>query len=624
MNTKSHKIIEYLCFQNLYRAVLQSDGSRCLTADDAGTQSPATTPSPSPTMKDKRNSWKNSNEFVDIPMTSSSPRLGRHLSGSDGNLAVVGLSENSRGVIRRASCNERKTKPKHDNLYRRPRADSKVTRSTSDPHNKPAREDVLHSGRLSRSSSVKQTKQITEGELQMLTETSVDLESPRSTTSVSEVDLTESVDMNEIHMSLSPENETVPDVNQDKPSSTADKESAEKLKLLLAQKLSKASKDGGKDEESSPRENTKRSTRSHGERKRVPRSSSVDRARKLGERKLAMDAGHVDLGVSDSKDGRKLKLARSSSGNRQLPDPSQISGKSRTLPKTEGSESVDGVNCNDAESPGCAAKISRNDLSSITQDATEPADHSRSGSGAQAPPIKAPLIAGLSLNRNGSNGTDISRKRNQLAKRSSPVLSRKSPNLVRKSMDDQLLEPKTSPPLRRAKSEADTPLDYLRSKSRHSSHSRNFDATKISEHSGNTDSKTSTNNAAHSNEEKSSENSGGNHSKNSENSRHSDKTRQRSRKAPTDPDSRRSSAGDAAASKKVLNPSLDRNISNSTNSLVHQEGGSNATNTGDKPRRQMKRYRGRDHRKLAEGDGKVSNVDGNTSQHLEPLMLESS
>lgn len=549
--------------------------------------------------------------------SSSSPRLRRHLSGSDGNLAVAGLSENSRGVIRRASCNERKTKSKHDNLYRRPRADSKVTRSTSDPHNKPVREDVVHSGRLSRSSSVRQANPITEGELQMLTESSVDLESPRSTTSVSEVDLTESVDMDEIHMSLSPES----DVSQDK---TSNKESAEKLKLLLAQKLSKA---GGKDEEGSPRESTKRSTRSHGERKRVPRSSSIDRARKLGERKLAIDAGQVDLSLSDSKDGRKTKLARSSSGNRQLPDPSQISGKSRSLPKTEGSENVDGVHCSDVGSPGGVAKISRNDLSSVTQDTAEPADHSRSGSGAQAPPIKAPLIAGLSLSRNGSNGTDISRKRNTLAKRSSPVPSRKSPDLVRKSMDDQLLEPRTSPPLRRAKSEADTPLDSLRSKSRHSAHSRNSDSTKNSEHSRNTDGKTSTNTAAQSNEGKSSDssgNSGGNHSKNSENSRHSDRPKQRSRKASTDSDTtRRSSAGDVAASKKMLNPSLDRNISNSTNSLVHQDQENNGTSTGDKPRRQMKRYRGRDHRKLAEADGKVSNVD-NASQHLEPLMLESS
>ena len=574
-------------------------------------------------MKDKRNSWKNSNEFLDIPTmsSSSSPRLRPHLSGSDGNLAVAGLSENSRGVIRRASCNERKTKSKHDNLYRRPRADSKVTRSTSDPHNKPGREDVLHSGRLSRSSSVRQANPITEGELQMLTESSVDLESPRSTTSVSEVDLTESVDMDEIHMSLSPESEVSPDVSQDK---TSNKESTEKLKLLLAQKSSKAGT--GKDEEGSPRESTKRSTRSHGERKRVPRSSSIDRARKLGERKLAIDAGQVDLGVSDSKDGRKTKLARSSSGNRQLPDPSQISGKSRSLPKTEGSENIDGAHCNDAGSPGGVAKISRSDLSSVTQDTAEPADHSRSGSGAQAPPIKAPLIAGLSLSRNGSNGTDISRKRYTLAKRSSPVPSRKSPGLVRKSMDDQLLEPRTSPPLRRAKSEADAPLDSLRSKSRHSAHSRNADSTKNSEHSRNTDGKTSTNTAAQSSEGKSSDssgNSGGNHSKNSENSRHSDRSKQRSRKASTDSDTaRRSSAGDVAASKKMLNPSLDRNISNSTNSLVHQDTGNNGTSTGDKPRRQMKRYRGRDHRKLAEADGKVSNVD-NASQHLEPLMLES-
>lgn len=620
---------------------MQSDGSRCLTADAAETQSPGASSSQSPTTKHNRNLWKNSNEFLDVPMSSSSssPSLRRHLSGSDGNLAIAGLSESSRGVVRRASCNERKTKSKHDNVYRRPRADSKVTRSTSDPHNKPAREDVLHSGRLSRSSSVKQTNTITEGELQMLTETSVDLESPRSATSISEVDLTESVDMDEIQMSLSPENEVAPDVSpnegvisQEKYSSNGEKESAEKLKLLLAQKLSaKVSKDVGKDEDTSPRENTKRSTRSHGERKRVPRSSSVDRAKKLGERRLAMDAGHVDSGASDLKDGRKTKLARSSSGNRQLPDPTQISGKSRSLPKTEGSECVDAAHCNGVEIPGNFSRLSRNDSNSTSPDTVEPSEHSRSSPGAQAPPIKAPLIAGLPLTRNVSNGTDISRKRSQLPKRSSPVFSRKSPDLMRKSMDDQLLEPRTSPPLRRAKSEADTALENLRSKSRHSTHSRNSDITKNSEHLRNVDGKKNTNTTVHSNEGTISRNSEhsrnpeGNHPKNSENSRHSDKTRPRSRKALADHDTtRRSSAGDDAGSKKLINPSQDANISNSTNSLVQEDAGNSGTNAGDKPRRQMKKYRGRDHRKLAEADGKVSNVDGNLSKHLEPLMLESS
>ena len=587
----------------MYRAVLHSDGTKCLTADDADIQSPGATPTQSPTIKNNQNSWKNSNEFLDVPMTS--PRLRRHLSGSDGNLAVAGLSESSRSVVRRASCSERKTRSKHDSSYRRPRADSKVTRSTSDPHNKPAREDVLHTGRLSRSSSVRQPKTITEGELQMLAETSIDLESPRSATSISEVDLMESVDMEEIHMSLSPENEVVASVSPHPP--TSEKESTEKLKLMLAQKLSKVPVESGKDGETSPRENTKRSSRSHGERKRVPRSSSVERARKLGERKLAMDAGHVDLSASDVKDGRKTKLARSSSGSRQLPDPSQISGKSRSLPKTEGSESVDGANCNGIEISGNSSR-SKNDPNSATQDTVETSDHSRSSSGAQAPPIKAPLIAGLALSRNGSNGTDISRKRNQLSKRSSPVSSRKSPDFVRKSMDDQLLEPRTSPPLRRAKSEADTPLENLRSKSRHS---RNSDVAKNSDHSKEG---TIPGNSEHS------RNSEGNHSKNSENSRYNDKTRQRSRKADHD-STRRSSAGDDIGSKKTINSSQDGNISNSTNSLVQEDAGNSGTNAGDKPRRQMKKYRGRDHRKPTEADGKVSNVDG--SQRLEPLMLES-
>jgi hypothetical protein len=463
----------------------------------------------------------------------------------------------------------------------------------------------------------------------MLTETSVDLESPRSTTSISEVDLTESVDMEEIQMSLSPETEVAPDLSpsdgvtssQGKHPSNGEKESAEKLKLLLAQKLSKASKESGKDEETSPRENTKRSTRSHGERKRVPRSSSVDRARKLGERKLAIDAGHVE--ASDIKDGRKTKLARSSSGNRQLPDPSQISGKPRSLPKTEGSENVDRAQCNGLDIPGSLSRLSKNDSSLTTQDAVDP---SRCSPGAQAPPIKAPLIASLALSRNGSNCTDISRKRNQLPKRSSPVLSRKSPDPMRKSMDDQLLEPRTSPPLRRAKSEADTPLESLRPKSRHS---RNFDITKNSEHSKNADGKNYVNPTVHSSEgsvprnSEHSRNSEGNHSKNSENSRHGDKARPRSRKALLDHDtSRRSSAGDDVGSKKLINPSQDGNISNSTNSLTQEDAGNSGSNAGDKPRRQMKKYRGRDHRQLAEADGKVSNVDA--SQRLEPLMLESS
>jgi hypothetical protein len=600
----------------LYRAVLQSDGSKCLTADDADLQSPGVTPSQSPTaMKSNLNSWKNSNEFLEVPLTSS-PKLRRHLSGSDGNLAVAGLSESSRGVIRRASCNERKTKSKHENSYRRPRTDSKVTRSTSDPHNKPAREDVLHPDKLSRSSSVKHPNTITENELQMLTETSIDLESPRSATSISEVDLMESVDMDEIQMSLSPENEVAPSVSPHPPNS--EKESSEKLKLLLAQKLSKAPIETGKDGETSPRESTKRSSRSHGERKRVPRSSSVERGRKLGERKLAMDAGQVELVTSEMKDGRKTKLARSSSGSRQLPDPSQISGKSRGLPRTEGSENVDGALCNGVEIPGNSSRP-KND----PQDPVDASEHARSS--AQAPPIKAPLIASLALSRNGSNATETSRKRNQLSKRSSPVLSRKSPDLVRKSMDDQLLEPRTSPPLRRAKSEADTPLENLRHKSRHS---RNSDATKNSEHSRNADGKCATNTAVHSNEgtmsrnSEHSRNSDGNHSKNSENSRYGDKTRPRSRKTLTDHDStRRSSAGDDIVSKKLMNLSQDGNISNSTNSLAQEDTGSNGTNAGDKPRRQMKKYRGREHRKPTEVDGKVSSVDG--SQHLEPLMLES-
>jgi hypothetical protein len=344
----------------------------------------------------------------------------------------------------------------------------------------------------------------------------------------------------------------------------------------------------------------------------------VERGRKLGERKLAMDAGQVELATSEMKDGRKTKLARSSSGSRQLPDPSQISGKSRSLPRTEGSENVDGALCNGVEIPGNSSRP-KND----PQDPVDASEHARSS--AQAPPIKAPLIASLALSRNGSNATETSRKRNQLSKRSSPVLSRKSPDLVRKSMDDQLLEPRTSPPLRRAKSEADTPLENLRHKSRHS---RNSDATKNSEHSRNADGKCATNTAVHSNEgtmsrnSEHSRNSDGNHSKNSENSRYGDKTRPRSRKTLTDHDStRRSSAGDDIVSKKLMNLSQDGNISNSTNSLAQEDTGSNGTNAGDKPRRQMKKYRGREHRKPTEVDGKVSSVDG--SQHLEPLMLES-
>ena len=589
--------------------------------DDAESQTVEVTPSQSTNVKSKRNSLKNSAEFLDVPITpsSSSPKLRRHLSGSDGNLAIAGISESSRGVIRRASCNERKTKSKHDNLYRRPRADSKVTRSTSDPHNKPAREDVLHSaGRLSRSSSAKQPNTITEGELQMLTETSVDLESPRSTTSISEVDLTESVDMDEIQMSLSPENEHVQDITPNDGINSSDKESAEKLKLLLAQKVSKAT--SVKDGETSPRESSKRSTRAHGERKRVPRASSIERARKLGERRLAIDVGNVDSSSSELKESRKTKLMRSSSGSRQLPDPSQISGKSRSLPKTEGNESVDGAQCNGIEMLENTSRISKNDLSSTTQDAAvDASENSRSNCGAQAPPIKAPLIAGLSLNRNGSNGTDISRKRNQLPKRSSPVLSRKSPDVIRKSMDDQLFETKTSPPIRRAKSEADTPLESIRSRSRHSSHSRNSE--KSSEQSRSTEAKNVKNNSAVDSSDgtvtRNSHNLEGSHSRNSENSRQTDKSRSRSRKALIDSDTTRRSSADNTGSKQVINPSQDKNISNSTNSIVHEDAGN--SNAGDKPRRQMKKYRARDHKKLAQVDGKVSNVD----EHVEPLMLES-
>lgn len=596
-----------LLFQNLYRAVLQSDGSKCLTADDAEAHSPGQSPTPSPTAKYKHNTWKNSSEFLDVPNTSSStsPRLRRHLSGSDGNLAVAGISESSRTVSRRASCVEHKIRSKHEDLHRRPRADSKIMRSTSDPHNKHVREDVLHSGRISRSASSKQSSKSTDSELLMLTETSVELESPRSTTSVSEVDTTESVDMDEIQMSLSPEPELVCGASEKHPV-IGEKESAEKLKLLLAQKLSKVSKNIVSEGETSLRENTKSGTRGHGERKRVPRSSSVDRARKLGERKLGLDISHAETGGTD---GRKGKLVKPSSGSRQLPDPSQITGRTRSLPKTEGNENLDGGQCCGVESPGQTTRLSKVD----SQDATD-AEHSRASPGPQAPPIKAPLITGLSINRTGSNGADISRKRAQLPKRSSPVLSRKSPNLLRKSMDDQLLESKPSPPLRRAFSEADAPVEDLHLKSMPS---RNSDATKNSDVSKSTNSKNIELEGNIPRKSEQSLNLGGIQAKTSENIKQSDKYRLRSRNRDT---THGTSAGEDTVSKKSTNPLLKGNLSNSANSLVQEVAGKVASNTGDKPRRQMKKYRARDHKKLAEAVGKVPNV--NESQNTESMTSD--
>ena len=622
-----------LPFKNLYQAVLQSDGSRCLTADDAGVQSPATTPSQSPTARNKRNSWKISSESLDqaslgVPMatvTSTAPGLRGHLSGSDGNLSLLGLSEQSTaaasGLSRRSSYNERKSKSKHDNSSRRPRADSKVMRSTSDPYNKHLREDA-QSG-LSRSSSVPQApRPITE---KMSNESSVDLESPQSTTSISEIDLSECVDVDEIQMSLSPDvesprdsprTETAKNVTSqvsnvasesDRPSSDVLRGSAadttEKLKQQLALKLGKglSSKRDGEKVDDSSRDTTKRSPRSHSERKRLPRSSSVERARKSGERRAAVDVGSVlDPGAltspseSKSADGRKTKLARSSSsGSRQLPDPNQISGKQRPPRKSQ----EDGIS---ERTPNPSVE-----LNGLSQDPSDSLESARTPGGSQAPPIKAPLIAGL-LGRNGSNGSDVPRKRTPLPKRSSPVMHRKPPPLdgaMRKSMDEQLLEPKRSPPLRRAKSEADTPLETLRTKSKNSEGTSRAKSGTGSE----------------------------------------ERTRSRTSRSSVESESTgRSSLGDTSSpgSTKSGASSQESRGTNShgvsvdtTASAKEQEGGEEGkSHAGEKPRRQIKKYRGRDSRRLVDGDGGVVVcTDGNVNDRhenlrhvVEPIMLESS
>ena len=627
-----------LSFKNLYQAVLQSDGSRCLTADDAGVQSPATTPSQSPTAKNKRNSWKVSSESLDqtssgVPMvtvTSTAPGLCRHLSGSDGNLSLLGLSEQSTAAAsvlsRRSSYNERKSKSKRDNSYRRPRADSKVMRSTSDPYNKHLREDP-QSG-LSRSSSVPQApKPITE---KMSNESSVDLESPQSTTSISEIDLSECVDVDEIQMSLSPDVESprdsprtetaknvtsqVSDVASEsgRPSSDVLRGSAadttEKLKKQLALKLGKglSSKRDAEKVDDSSRDTTKRSPRSHSERKRPPRSSSVDRARKSGERRAAIDIGSVlDPGPltspseSKSADGRKAKLARSSSsGSRQLPDPNQISGKQR--PPRKSQDALDGKEDGILE----RTQNPSAELNGLSQDLSDSLEV-RTPGGSQAPPIKAPLIAGL-LGRNGSNGSDVPRKRTPLPKRSSPVMHRKPSPLdgaMRKSMDEQLLEPKPSPPLRRAKSETDTPLETLRTKSKNSEGTSRAKSGTGSE----------------------------------------ERTRSRTSRSSVESESTRgSSLGDTSGSGSTKSGASSQDsrgtnshgVSVDSTASAKEQGGveEGQSHVGEKPRRQIKKYRGRDSRRLVDGDGAVvMSTDGNVNHRhenlrhvVEPIMLEAS
>lgn len=620
-----------LAFKNLYQAVLQSDGSRCLTADDAGVQSPATTPSQSPTVKHKRNSWKVSSESLDqgasgVPMvtvTSTAPGLRRHLSGSDGNLSLLARSEQplaaASDLSRRSSYNERKPKSKHDNPHRRPRADSKIMRSASDPNNKHVRDDP-QSG-LSRSSSVPQAPR------PLADKASVDLESPQSTTSISEIDLSESVDVDEIQMSLSPDVESprtetaksvgavtsqVTDVASDcgRPSSDVLRGSAgdatEKLKQQLALKLGKglSSKRDAEKVDDASRDTTKRTPRNHSERKRLPRSSSVDRARKSGERKAAGDIGAVldprpvtSPSESKSADGRKTKLTRSSSsGSRQLPDPNQISAKHRPPRKShDGKEDA---------MPNPSAELNGVPLSFTlgSHDVSDAVDSLRIPGASQAPRIKAPLITGL-LGRNGSNGSDVARKRSPLPKRSSPLMHRKpSPLDVRKSMDEQLLEPRASPPLRRAKSEADTPLETLRTKSKNSEGtSRSRSGTGTEERTRSRTSKSSVE----------SESTGG------------------------------SSLGDTSSSGLTKSGAslLDSRGSNShgvcvdsTASAKEQGGGEGKSHAAEKPRRLIKKYRGRDSRRLVEGDaGAVVCAEGNVNHRhenlrhgVEPIMLESS
>ncbi|XP_046850593.1 pleckstrin homology domain-containing family G member 5-like isoform X2 [Xenia sp. Carnegie-2017] len=520
----------------LFQAVLHNDGSRVLTSDDADLQS---TPIQSP--KHKRNSTKNSPDFLEVKNPSSSlgsPRLRRHLSGSEGNLSLAGLSEKSSSLSRRSSCNEHKTRNRPEVINRRERSDSKIMRSTSDPHKTP-RDDVLHSGRLSRSSSAKQPNTYT-GEKNLFKETSFDVNS-RPTTAISEFELLESVDTDQIHMSLSSEGENLSEVT---PSDVTNDVKA-KQKVLRGQKLSEATGDN------SVKGNTRRMARSHGERKRVPRNSSLDRSKKLSERKLSMDAGNSESTVmtSDMKEGHKSKITRSFSGNRLLPDPNNLSNKPRNLPKTDENVFVDGAQYNE-------------DLS------LDGAESSRSSH--QAPPIKAPLITNLPVSRNGSNGADVSRKRAQLPKRS-PVLPKKSSDVLRKSMDDQLLEPRSSPPLRRARSEADTPVDALMSKSRHASIIDNVMPDDCSNDLQNIP----------------------NESMNSESA--SEKVLMRSRRQLMDSDQSKIMSGELKRNRSGLYCEDD---SLNENCISQQD--TTRTNSKDNHRKQIKKHRDRDMKKLAE------------------------